>query len=101
MSQLATAFDLYLQQSPPPLIPDPGPGQLPGRLGEDSNTVVAVVKAGLIVLAVLVGLAGAGMIMAGQKNRSGYATSGLEKVLMVVLGLGVMGSIASIVGLFV
>ncbi|GAA4997651.1 hypothetical protein WHI96_25895 [Pseudonocardia tropica] len=102
MSQLLSVLDVYsLPQSPPPLIPDPGPGQLPGKLGENANTIIATMKAVLLVLAAGAGLIGVGLIMTGSKNRSGYAVSGIEKIGMVLLGVAVMGALPSIFALVV
>lgn len=102
MSQLLSVLDInYLPQNPPPLIPNPPPGQLPGELGNDVNAVVGALKGGLLVVAVVVGLIGSGLIMAGSKNRSGYAVSGIEKIGMVLLGVAAMGSLPSILGLVV
>ncbi|MEV1295402.1 hypothetical protein [Pseudonocardia sp. NPDC049635] len=101
MSHLAIVFDLYIQQDPPPLIPDAGPGELPGRLGENVTTFIASIKAVLIAIAVVMGLVGSGLIMVGQRSpRSGSSFGGIEKLGMVILGLAVMGSITSIIGLF-
>ncbi|SFO36293.1 hypothetical protein SAMN05216207_104737 [Pseudonocardia ammonioxydans] len=102
MSQLLSVLDVYsLPQSPPPLIPNPDPGQLPGKLGENANTIIATMKGVLLVLAVGAGLIGVGLIMAGAKNRSGYAVSGIEKIGMVLLGIAVMGALPSIFELVV
>ncbi|MBN9759812.1 hypothetical protein Ae706Ps2_6311c [Pseudonocardia sp. Ae706_Ps2] len=96
-------LDLYPLQPPPavPLIPDPSPGQLPGKLGEHANTIIATMKAVLLVLAAGAGLIGVGLIMTGSKNRSGYAVSGIEKIGMVLLGVAIMGALPSILGLVV
>lgn len=102
MSQLLSVLDTYhLPQNMPPLIPNPPPGQLPGELGQDATTLIAALKGGLLVVAVAFGLIGSGLIMAGSKNRSGYAVSGIEKIGMVLLGVAAMGSLPSIIELVV
>ena len=77
-------LDLYsLPQSPPPLIPDPGPGQLPGKLGENANTIIATMKAVLLVLA-----AGAGLIGVGLKDVFESLFHGVRPVAFALLVTG-------------
>lgn len=81
-------------------VPNPAPGQLPGQLGTDLNTIIGWGKTLAIAFGV-VGLIACGvMMMVGRRNRHSFAADGAAGVPWVLGGLALVSVSSAIVGVF-
>lgn len=85
------------QQAPNPLVPDPVPTPIPGKLGQASNTVLGWMKWAGLVGAVGAMIAAGIMMAVGRRNRNNMAVEGAVSVPWVVAGLALILGSASIV----
>lgn len=97
MSQiLMTALDVLAAGE----VPDPPAKDLPGNLGTKMSDLIGYAKTICLILAVLGGLASAGMMVIGIRGRSNVAKDAISHLPYVVGGSFLVGGIAGLIQAF-